>query len=285
MTCFPASCGPRLVRPAETGPPSNPTSVVDWSDWGVVLNRTVTGGGVDYSRLGADGAMRMDRLLTMLAQVGPVRTPHLFGRLQDRLAYFVNAYNIAVFQSVCELLRRSRPSPWDLATMDRAYAFVIDGRQRTPADLRREALTLAADDWRVRLALCDGRSVGPPLWPRPILADLLDAQLNQIVRGAVESDSVVAVHHGEEKQLALWSGLYEMRGRLVADYEDRTGARGATILNVLLAWADEDRRAALNAAVGYDVVAMADASELNIAKPPPDNGLLSSLGLAGPATP
>jgi hypothetical protein len=164
-----------------------------------------------------------------------------------------------------------------VAGLERDYAFIIDGRQVTPAELRRRALELAGSDWRVRFALCDGRAVGPPLWGRPLLGDLLDGQLNQIVQASIASDAVVAVDHGERKLLILWSGFYDIRDRLVAEYEQKTGARGATILNVLLEWADPDRRFVLNSAIGYHVVEMAGTLELNAWKPAPDRGVLNRL--------
>lgn len=271
-----SACGPRLIKPLDPGPPSAAAAVPDWSDWGVILNRAVKPQGVDY-RLDADGAARMDRTLAMLARTGPTRTPQYFGRRQDALAYAINAFNACIFESVRRILLNSHASTWQVAGLEGDYAFVIDGRPRTPAQLREWATELAGSDWRVRFALCDGRVVGPPLWPRPLLGDMLDGQLNQVVHAAIASDSVVAVDHGERKLLELWSGLYEIRGRLIAEYERKTGASGASILNPLLEWADADRRFVLNSAIGYHVVEMPGTLQLNVWTPVPDRGVLNRL--------
>lgn len=239
---------------------------VDWSDWGAFLSSAATDQGIDRAGAAAQ-RQRLHRFLSMLAEIGPQRTPRLFAARDPQLAYCINAYNAAIQFTNDALLAHSYLPALKAAMRDTAYSFTIDGRRRTPADLRREALKLAGDDWRVELALCDGRGLGPPLWKRPYLGDLLDGQLEDAVRRAVASPRVVDMSHTDIKQLKLWWGLYENRDQVVADYEKRTGAKGAVVLNALLHWADPLRRAELQGAVGYPIVPMRDDASFDSRQP------------------
>lgn len=233
------------------------TDRVDWSDWGAYLSAAVAGYEIDAAAA-AEKQARLERFLVMLAEIGPTRTPRLFTSREAKLAYCINAYNASIQFVNLELTRNGPPGALRAAQRENLYAFNIDGARRTPADLRREALKLAGDDWRVELALSDGRAIGPPLWRRPYLGDMLDGQLDDAVRRAIASPRVVAMSHVEVKRLKLGWGLYEIRDQMVADYEARTGAKGAAVLNALLYWADPLRRAELQGAVGYPIGLMRD---------------------------
>jgi hypothetical protein len=268
-----------IVPPAVTFSEEKPLKM-DWSDWGATLSQAGSGERVNYQRMIEDPCP-LDRFLARVAIVGPRSAPEQFPDRNGRLAYFINCYNATIIRSIRALARdEAAPNalPSDLETR---FRFRIDGAFAAPADLRREVNRLAADDWRVRFALCDGHWVGPPLPRRPFLAELLDAQLNEVTRSALSDPRVVAINHGEFKQLLLWSGLYVIRDRLVEDYERRVHASDATILGVLLEWADRHRRETLNAAVGYDVAVMPETPESNATlpiQPMGEPGLFSNLG-------
>jgi hypothetical protein len=253
------------------------TSQPDWSDWGRTLSRVVVGEKVDYEALLADH-QALDRFLARMGRQGPQSTPAAFADCDSRLAYFINCHNAAVLRSVLELaIERGLPArvPGDL---DSRFRFPIDGRAQTPAELRRAAMDLAGDDWRVRLALYDARSVGPPLPRHPFMGDLLDAQLNETTRSVLASPRVVRIDHGEAKRLLIWRGLYPLRDRLVQDHEQRVKTRGATLLNVLLDWSDRPRREVLNTAIGYQVAVMPEDDRLDsLAAPTPSKSRLAGV--------
>jgi hypothetical protein len=242
---------------------------MDWTDWGHVLsqvNRSDAPGLVDYRRL-AEQPGPLDRLMARLAACGPRCAPASFPRPADRLAYAVNTYNATILRSVREAVRDGTVpayAPFDLETR---YAFHIDGRIVRPADLRREALLLAGGDWRVRLALCSGRLIGPPLPRRVLLGELIHGQLDEITRGAFASPNVIAIDHLEARRLLAWRGLYDLKDTLVSDFERRTGSAGASLLNVLLEWSDRPRREFLNTAVGYTLGVLPDDGRLNAFQP------------------
>lgn len=280
---FPALLGGCQGRTIELDPghrasASAAADRVDWSGWGLTLSRVVRGDRVDYERLLA-GPGCLDRFLSAVSEVGPSTRPEMFADRDSRLAYAINCYNATLLRSIVELARDGgvpRNVPYDL---ERRFRFRIDGRLQSPAELRREAEALSDGDWRVRLALCDGRETGPPLPRRVFLGGLLDAQLNEVTRSALRSACVVRIDHGVWKRLLVWEGLYELRGRLIEDYEAKLNVRGAGLLNVLLEWSDRSRREALNSAVGYAVAVMPSSPRLNALEPAPedDGGLLSVL--------
>lgn len=265
-----AGCTPGVITPNVADRSTVPTKL-DWTDWGVTLSRAVQGERVDYATLMKDSAP-LDRFLAMAAQVGPAKTPDQFPDRDGRLAYYINCYNASIVRSILALGRHGRipaVAPFDLETR---YRFEIDGRWRTPRDLRRRVMDLAGDDWRIRFALCNGRVTGPPLAPRPFIGGLLDGQLDHVTRMALYSPGVIRIDHGGFKQLVLWSGLYELRERLIRDYETRMGTSNATILNALGQWSNRKRRITLNSAVGYDVVPMPNDATINQVEPPPVEG-------------
>jgi hypothetical protein len=282
-----ASCGPRTVRPAEPHASHSAPPVINWSDLELTLSRSVVDDRVDYGSLLRD-RRPLDRFLALVACVGPETAPDQFPDRDSRLVYALNCHNATMLRGMLELARGDRlPSqvPFDLPTR---FRFPIDGRLQTAAGLRQTAERLAGDDWRVRFALADMSSTGPPLPSHVFLGDMLDAQLDSTVRRAMASPRVVRVDHGEEKVLLLWRGLYKLKDDLVRDYERRVQTSGASILNVLLEWSDRDRREALNSAVGYKVALMPSGGGVNSAEPPVQEpsknpfAVLRSFSLIGP---
>jgi len=238
----------------------------NYSDWGLTLSRAIRDDGVDYARLAQDPGP-IDRFLVRLATTGPESTPDAFPAREARLAYVLNAHNAALVRSVVALCRDGQPPATAPARLDRRFAFEIDGRRQTPAELRAEAIRLAGDDRRVRLAMTTCRRTGPPLFRRPFLPEMLDAGLDLAAREALTSDQVIRIDH-ELQHLLVWRELYDLRGELIREYEARHRTRAATLLNVLLDWSDRPRREFLNSAIGYTVRAMPESREINVPRLP-----------------
>jgi hypothetical protein len=249
-----SGCVARTIEPVGAIVPADGSPTLNWTDWGLILDRAVVNNTVDYSKVLED-RRPLDQVLAMTSRVGPQTTPAQFPTSNHRLAYSINCYNATIVRSVLELAHDGKLPSYLPSDLETRFRFRIDGRLQTPADLRREAITLAGDDWRVRFVLCDGSMSGPPLQRRVFLGDLLDAQLNRATQAAFVAPEVVKIDHCEKK-LVLWRGLYESKNHLIREYERRTNAKEATILNALCDWADRPRREALGCAVGYDVVLM-----------------------------
>lgn len=228
----------------------------DWSAYDLCLDHVVVGGRVDYCCAINDPAL--EQALVQFAAQGPESTPALFALPEDRLAYWINAYNATVVRSLAELVRPLiqrgelnrlvdyRPP----AAFERMFVFTIDARDWRPADLRRAALRAAGPDWRVRFALCGGRQGEPPLFSEAFLGDALDHQLNAAVSMALEQPQIIHIDHGVQ-YLRISKHLARVAGRLVRQWRLDHATPSGGLLNVLLQWATPQRRAALNAAVGY----------------------------------
>ncbi len=249
---FFASCARKTPAPPADVQPTNESRSIDYSAWAAALSQAWAGDAVNYDRLREDGRP-LQRFLTHIAEVGPNRTPGEFPDANSRLAFAINCYNAVTLAS----------------RLDKHSRFRVDGQATAPADLRRQVLALAAADWRVRFALYDPSSAGPPLLRRPFLPDMLDAQLDETVRTAWSSPRVVAIDHGEKKQLLLWRGLFEIKGPLIREYEQRYQTSNATMLNVLLERSDPARRELLNSAIGYDVAVLPERALASAQSSPP----------------
>ncbi len=258
---FFSGCGPRGDIQITAQPGTR-------DDYALVLFRVASGDKINSDDLSASRPL-LDRYLALAAGSGPESAPAGLARPPDRLAFLINAHNAAVLRSIIELAAAGAPPQSLPIDFDRRFTFLIDGRRHTIASLRDEILRHAEGDWRVRLALYGGRLDGPPLPREPFTSERLDEQLDRTVRAALASEQVVRIDHGEYKRLLLWTGLYEIKDRLIADYERRYGTTHATILSVLLEWSDGFRRQTLNAAVGYPVAAMPSDRRLNAVEPPP----------------
>lgn len=228
-------------------------SSFDLTDFGLVLNRVIDGDRIRGRAL-IDARPLLDSFLAEVAVVGPSSTPELFPTRESRLAYVLNCHSAALLRSLVALATDTTVPELVPAGFTHRFAFKIDGAWRTPAALRGWAKSLAGDDWRVTLALATVRGDGPAIAGRPYLPALLGALLDKQVRDSLASPRVVRLDFGEVKQILLWEDLFGIRGRLIAEYERKRRTTDATMLNVLLVYADSGfRRVSLNSAVGYAV--------------------------------
>ncbi|MCA9254156.1 MAG: hypothetical protein KDA33_00905 [Phycisphaerales bacterium] len=253
---------PTLATRIDTPDRSVDRSAYDLTDLGLALNRVVDGELLRPRSLLESRAL-IDAYLAQVAVVGPEVTPSLFPTDDAILAYVLNCQSAALLRSLIELSTPESVPERAPAGFERRFAFLIDGKWRTPADLRAWAKTVAVDDWRVTLALPTITSDGPAILNRPFLPELLGAQLDKVARDALASPRVVRVDHGEIKQILFWRELWALRHRLVADYERRYETSDGRMLNVLLTWADSGfQRVTLNSAVGYSERVMPSDSRI-----------------------
>jgi len=248
------------VEDAPAPNPSHPSGAaqIDWADYALVLSRVVDGDSIRRPELRGSGP-QIDHMLAQLSDNGPRSSPA--STQSTRAAFYINAHNLLMLAEMRSLDLNSFPRTWP-PTLTNARRHRIDGRSETVHTLAAKARDAAGDDWRVRMALFTGRRDGPPLWNRPLLADMLDIQLDEITRAAVASPRVVRIDHGVVKQLLLAGELYDVREALIRDYERRMHTDGATILSVLLEQASPFHRQTLNSAVGYKVARLPEDRRL-----------------------
>lgn len=239
---------------------------IDWSDFGLVLSRVAAADSVRCDPLRASEPL-IERMLARLAMNGPSTTPSRFPDPSSCTAFYINAHNLMLLAEMESVLVSRAAGRWP-PTSRNAGRWTIDGAEETVFTLQAKAIGESANDWRVRMALFSGRRDGPALWPRIILGDMLDVQLDEITRAALASPRVVVIDHGLDKRLLLCEELFEIQSELVAEYERRLETRGATILNVLLEWATPFNRETLNSAVGYAVAKMPRDARLPVSTAP-----------------
>jgi len=139
-----------------TGPKPFPTNT-----WDVMLQQHVDlDGRVAYSRIDRLG---LDSLVAALAESGPKSAPELYRTRNDRLAYFLNAYNIVVWKNVVLRLPKLTSVLEDKSFFNVAQ-FQLGGEvytlQTLEADIRKQF-----GDPRVHMAL-NCASAGCPKLPR-----------------------------------------------------------------------------------------------------------------------
>ncbi|MBK6404781.1 MAG: DUF547 domain-containing protein [Holophagales bacterium] len=170
------------------------------AEWTAVLERFVDEKGrVDYEALARDRA-GLDAWLARLARQGPKSNPSLFPTRDDRLAYYVNAYNALVFQGV---LSRGpeKESVWNGGLVS-GYSFFVsmkvrlDGETWSLKALEDDLIRKEFADPRIHAAL-NCASIGCPRLPREaFVPERLDAQLDAAMREFVEEDRNVAADPG-----------------------------------------------------------------------------------------
>ncbi len=172
------------------------------AEWTGVLERFVDEKGrVDYVALSRDRG-GLDAWLARLERQGPKRTPLLFPTRDDRLAYYLNAYNALVFQGV---LSRGpeKESVWKGGLVS-GYSFFIsmkvrlDGESWSLKALEDDLIRKEFADPRIHAAL-NCASVGCPRLPREaFVPEKLDAQLDAAMREFVEEERNVATDAGRK---------------------------------------------------------------------------------------
>ena len=180
-----AGCGGGRV-PVEYRPQER---LETWSDaeWAAVLDEVATEHGfVRWDRIENNTDGVRDRLYRYVGQLGaasPENRPDLFPSDQDKLAYYINAYNALCMYGVIErgypgnVLRPGVIDPGALFYLDK---FVVGGKSYTLNGLEREeVLDASGRDPRMHFAVNCMSFSCPPLRREPYRGDRLAEQLNE----------------------------------------------------------------------------------------------------------
>jgi hypothetical protein len=162
------------------------------ADLDAFLRRHVDASGrVDYAAARRDRA-DLDRYLAALAQASPDSHPERFSTPDERLAYWINAYNAAVIAAVLPhhpiASVRDVPPPRGLFFLPGGFAFftfqgaVLGGREVSLRELEHGVIRGRFDEPRVHFALnCASRGC-PRLPAAAFSAEHLDAELMREAR-------------------------------------------------------------------------------------------------------
>lgn len=152
-----------------------------YDDWNSVLDDYVDDNGlVDYAGLRED-RQALDRFLETIETTGPESDPELFPTQEDKLAYYINAYNAQVFNGVLAMSPKA-DTVWGFTKTGLGFfvqmKIVVAGRKTSLKSLEDDIIRDGFKDPRIHAAL-NCASVGCPRLPRRAFEPAtLDAQLD-----------------------------------------------------------------------------------------------------------
>jgi len=234
-----ALAGFKTVSPGATAPPL-PDGGFPYDDLAEVLDRWVSPEGVDYVGLAAH-AEPLRRFVAQTAVTGPRTDPARFPTEEDRLAYYINAYNALVLLAVVEHWPittvhevRGRIEPKAGFGFFYGLRFVLDGRKTNLYDLDNKVIRPFGDA-RIHAAInCASRSC-PTLASAPFQGATLDRQLAEAARGF--SGATRHVDVDDQARVVRLSSIFEW---FATDFGD--------VLGWLEGVADPDTAAAIERA-------------------------------------
>lgn len=174
------ACG-GVVKPKNTIPTETLEAMTafDYALWTGVLKTHVNDKGqVDYPALIKNRAP-LDKFVSQLAVLGPNSHPELFKTEQDKLAYYINAYNALTMFNVINRYPEIKSVTDSKASFFVLTEFELDGDEIDLRALENDIVREEFDEPRIHFAL-NCASVGCPQLPNePFLPATLEAQLER----------------------------------------------------------------------------------------------------------
>ncbi len=171
---------------------SEPTPF-DFAPLDRMLGRFVDSRGwVDYAGIKAEPAdLRM--ILARLREASPESHPSMFPEREDRLAYWINAYNALVIAGVVNAypatsVMNIHPQPGFFKVF-----HVVGGKSRSLDDIEHKIIRKEFGDPRIHAALNCAAASCPRLRPEVYLPDRLEKQLDAAVREFIRNPQHVRV--------------------------------------------------------------------------------------------
>ena len=182
-----------IVCAIVAGPMTTSTHAAGFSydDWNEVLKSYVDDNGfVDYAGL-RENRQALDRFVEKIETTGPQSDPDLFPTREDKLAYYINAYNAQVFKGVLGLSPKAK-TVWGFTKTGLGFfvqmKIVVDGQKTSLKALEDDIIREGFKDPRIHAAL-NCASVGCPKLPGKAfepeaLGEQLDAEMTKFVSEA-----------------------------------------------------------------------------------------------------
>jgi hypothetical protein len=223
-----------LLATLAAGRAKSATMDFSYDDWQTVLKTFVDDRGfVDYDGLRSDRAA-LDRFLQQLRAKGPESTPELFPEREDRLAYYINAYNALVFEGVLGL-DADASTVWGFSKTGLGF-FVrmkvnLDSRQMSLKKLEDDLVREGFQDPRIHAAL-NCASVDCPRLPRePFLPESLDEQLDAAMQEFVGEERNCLVD--QESGTVTLSKIFDWFRSDFEEYPQPLGQGGGELLDYI----------------------------------------------------
>ena len=233
---------------------STPAHATEFShdDWTTVLQKFVNDEGmVDYQGLSRDRAL-FDRYLERVKKHSPESSPEMFKTRDEKLAYYINAYNALVFEGV---LSRGpeEDSVWSGLisgfTFFQRMSITVGGKKTNLKKLEDDQIREGFGDPRIHAAL-NCASVGCPRLPREaFLPETLDEQLDAAMTEFVNSLNHVVVDSGSKT--AKISKIFDWFEGDFTSYLKGQGVSNPDILDYLNRFRASDKKIPSTYKVSY----------------------------------
>jgi hypothetical protein len=212
----------------------------DNADWQKVLRAAVTTDGyVKYDVLtdNRDGVRdALYRYVGLIGAVSPDNRPELFPAREDKLAYYLNAYNALAMYAV---LKRGLPAntivsglPGSIYLVD---TFPVGGHGITLHNL--EGKIREYEDPRIHFAINCMSNSCPPLRNEAYDGHQLDGQLADQGKRYMSDSRGLKAGTGENVELGGIFGMYD--NDFVNSYRKKTGKKDATLLEAVKEYAPD----------------------------------------------
>ena len=212
-----------------------------YDDWQQVLETFVDDKGfVDYAAL-RDDREALDRFVTQIGQMGPESSPALFPERQDRLAYYINAYNALVFAGVLGL-DPDVETVWGFSKT--GYGFFvkmkveIDGRKMGLKKLEDDLVRKGFQDPRIHAALNCASADCPRLPREPFLPATLDEQLDAAMREFVSEERNCRIDRAAGT--VTLSKIFDWFRKDFEDFPEPLGQGGGELLDYVNRYREPD---------------------------------------------
>jgi hypothetical protein len=194
--------------------------------------------------------------------VSPDSDPELFPTRDERLAYWINAYNAAVLVTVLRyypipsVTAVSTPFPLSLASDEIGFFYlqriILGGETTSLYELENSVVRARFREPRVHFAL-NCASGGCPRLPRHAFSPgELDRQLDEETRRFFAEERNLRIDH--EARVVHLSSILDWYDDDFTDWvEERDPGREATLLDYVVLYVPPERRAELEQARGYEV--------------------------------
>ena len=211
--------------------------------WTAVLERFVDDAGrVDYHALNADRT-QFDDYVRRIETDGPRSSPEEFPTRNDRLAYYINAYNALVFDAVLDRGPEEK-SVWR-GLISGLKFFVrtkvtVDGEVTNLKRLEDDLIRDQFADPRIHAAV-NCASISCPRLPREAFtAPMLDAQLDAAMREFVSTAS--HVHVDDASETIYLSKIFDWFTDDFLEWEQAQGATEPTLVGYVNRYRAPDSR-------------------------------------------
>lgn len=231
----------------EAEPMPQPETGFDWDWWDEGLGRWVRGSRVDYDAV-LDDQANLRRFAATLATHGPETTPERFPTTEDRLAYYINAYNALTLLGVVD--------NWPIQSVQDVHGwlepragfgffyglrFPLDAGKVNLYDLENGVIR-GFRDARIHAAINCASVSCPPLDLSAYRPETLDAQLDTVTQAFCSSPEHVRVDPAA--QTIELSAIFDWYR---TDFEEHARRLGhpPTVLAFVKAYASPEVRSAI----------------------------------------